>query len=81
MRNELRAKNLGVDPNDERTFVNIIRTLKEYDRFLEQLEKVRDPETGNFLIDEIENIFSRIASNRKKPRFHSRGPVDMEIGE
>jgi len=77
---EKRAKNMWINPSDKDTFQETIRKLKDYDRFLAQLEQLIDKHTGNTVMQEIENIFQCIRSHRSKPRYKSKGPVDIDHG-
>jgi len=77
---ERRAKNMWINPSDKDTFQETIRSLKDYDKFLAQLEQLIDKHTGNTVMQEIENIFKYIRSHRSKPRYKSKGPVDIDHG-
>jgi hypothetical protein len=46
--------------------------LKEYDRFFAQLEQIKDINTGNTVMEEIEHVFERIRSHRTKPRYKAK---------
>lgn len=72
---------MGVDPKtDPKGFEEAKRQLSEYLRFLRQLERLRDPETDESILDEIANTFQNIRSRRVKPRYRSKGPVDIDHG-
>ena len=65
---------------DNKTEIKRIKSqLEEYDKYLKKLEKIRDPETWNYIIDEIVWLFEKIKSKREKPRYQYKWPVDQEI--
>lgn len=77
---ENRVKNMGIDPSDKDTFQKEIERLKKYEEYLDQLKQVKDKNTGNTVMEEIEYMFERIRSHRAKPRYKAKWPVDIEHG-
>ena len=77
---ENRVKNMWIQPAQKDLFQDTVKQLREYDRFLQQLETVKDPKTGETIIEEIERIFEKIKSHRLKPRYRTKWPVDIEHG-
>jgi len=49
--------------------------LQKYRKEVEALAKVVNPETGESILEELKNLFSRIISKRIKPQFAPRYPV------
>lgn len=77
---EHRAKNMWIFPSQKDIFKDTVNQLRAYDTFLQQLENVKDPQTGETIIEEIERIFEKIKSHRLKPRYRTKWPVDIEHG-
>ncbi|EKE28040.1 MAG: hypothetical protein ACD_3C00108G0003 [uncultured bacterium (gcode 4)] len=75
-----RVKNMWIDPRDEVKFKEHLKNLEKYDSFLKQLETLTNPVTWEFVMTEIEELFEKIKSHRLKPKYKSRGPVDMDRG-
>lgn len=77
---ENRVKNMWIQPSQKDIFQDAVKQLRAYDKFLQQLENVKDPKTGETIIEEIEHIFEKIKSHRLKPRYRTKWPVDIEHG-
>ena len=75
---ENRAKLMGINTEDKEALEEIIQQLREYENFLEQLEKVENPETWESVMEEIEKLFDKIRSHRLKNRYKAKWPVDIE---
>lgn len=65
MTEEAYARSQGVSPED----------LRAYRRFYEQLENIKNPETGESVTEEIREIFKKIITERLRPRLVSKLPV------
>lgn len=51
---------------------DVTQQLTEYDKFYDKLEQVRNPHTGNTVMEDIEQLFRYIRSHRLKPQIKSR---------
>ncbi len=76
---EQRVKSILSWEYSDKKFEELKRKLQNYEEYYKQLKKIKDPETGKFIIDEISELFKQIKSKRQKPRFVSKWPVDIEI--
>lgn len=53
-----------------------VNELREYRRFLEELEEIKNPETNETVIEEIREIFRKVIAERKKKILKSKLPVE-----
>ena len=65
MAEEAYARSQGVSPED----------LRDYRKFYEQLENIKNPETDKSVVEEIREIFKKIIAERLRPRLISKLPV------
>jgi hypothetical protein len=63
---EAMAKRIGVD----------VSKMREYQRDARALEKLVNPATGNFVVEELRNLFRRIISARMRPIVAPQYPVE-----
>ena len=50
--------------------------LREYRKFLENLEEIKNPETDESVVEEIRTIFKKIIAERKKKTLRSKLPAE-----
>src|ERR1019366_1699452 len=60
------AKKIGVKPEDMRAYRDIV----------EKIKNINNPETNRPVIEELQNLFTRIIARRLKPRQVPKHPVD-----
>ena len=78
---EQRVKNMWIDPKDKEEFEQTLQKLKQYDNYRKNvLENIKDAQTWELVRDEIVQIFKVIKAHRKKRRYVSKAPVDIEHG-
>src|SRR3989344_606170 len=65
MAEEAYGRSPGVSPED----------LRDYRKFYEQLENIKNPETDKSVVEEIREIFKKIIAERLRPRLISKLPV------
>lgn len=56
----------------------LLAELEEYDKFYRQLQQVRNSDTWNTVMEDIEELFKYIRSQRLKPQLKPRWPVDID---
>jgi len=62
---ETTAKNEGVS----------VRDLQKYRNFWQQIERIKNLETQEFVVEELREMFKRIVNDRKKKRYVPKYPV------
>ena len=75
---EKRVKWMWINPDDEEKFEKIKKKLNEYLGYKSELEKIKDTENWNSVMDEIADLFESIRSRRKKETYKYTWPVDLE---
>lgn len=53
-----------------------VEELNEYERFWHEIENIKNPETNEFVIEELRAMFKRIINERKKKKYVSKYPTE-----
>lgn len=53
-----------------------VTELDEYQRFWQEIENIKNPETNEFVIEELRDIFKKIINERKKKKYVPKYPTE-----
>ena len=74
-----RVKNILKNEDSNRDFKEIKEELANYIEYFKNIKQIKDSNTNRNVFDEIINLFTKIKSENLKPRYSSKGPVDIEL--